>query len=255
MKNTIRAGMAAAAIALPIVAQAADLPVKAPIYKAPPPAPVFSWSGCYVGAQVGYAWQRDRLHETDALTGLPSGFDPAGPAKADGFKGGGHIGCNWQWSGPLVFGLEGDAEFADLKGHADYPATGTPPDSYETRTRFQGSIRGRVGVAFDRALFYGTGGVAFADIKHTYLDNPPPVVSESFSGTRTGWTAGGGIEYAFAANWTARVEYRYADFGHVTNVPALTFVGFVERHTITENTVRAGLSYKFNWGAPLMARY
>jgi outer membrane immunogenic protein len=256
MQHMKTAGLAAvAAIILPLAAQAADMPVKAPYYKAPPPPAAYNWSGCYLGAQAGYAWQRDRLHETTTATGLPSGFEPASPAKPDGFKGGGFLGCNWQGASPLVLGLEGDAEYADLKGSADYSFTGTPPDSYESRTRFQASIRARVGFAVDRALFYATAGVAFADIKHTYIDNPPPVVVESFSTTQTGWTAGGGVEYALSQNWIARVEYRYADFGHVTNVPVATFIGFTERHSITENAVRAGVSYKFDWGGPVVARY
>jgi outer membrane immunogenic protein len=223
-------------------AQAADL--GRPVYKAPPPA-YFSWSGCYIGADAGFAWQRDRLHETVRGTNVTSNFSPVDAAKPDGAKLGGYLGCNWQWGGPWVVGIEGDAEFADVGGRANYINTGTPPDFYRAHTDFQGSVRARLGYAVDRSLFYITGGGAWADVKHTYVVGAVPTINESFTKTMGGWTIGAGWEYALAANWIGRVEYRYADFGSVTNLPAVTFTGFTEHHKVTENAIRAGLAYKF----------
>jgi outer membrane immunogenic protein len=225
-------------------ASAADLLVKAPIYKAPAAAPAYNWSGCYVGAQAGYAWGRDKLDETVTATGATSIFSPTDTARPSGAKLGGMLGCNWQWAGPLVVGLEGDAEWADIgRSSVDYPNTGTPADTYEARIRFQSSIRGRLGYAFDRTLLYVTGGAAFANIRHRYTTVGLP--AEDFSNTRTGWTLGGGAEYAFAPNWSARLEYRYADFGTTTNVPVVVWTGFTEKHRTTENAVRIGVAYKF----------
>jgi outer membrane immunogenic protein len=225
-------------------AHAADIP--RPVYKAPVSAPApFSWSGCYLGGQVGWAWQRDR--NTEFFNGAVSIFTPLEAADADGVKAGGLLGCNWQ-SGQFVFGIEADAEYADLDGHADFANSGTPPDAYDVRTDFQGSVRGRVGYAWDRNLIYVTGGVAWANISHIYFQNFPPTFQE-IDRTRTGWTVGGGWEYAFTNNWIGRIEYRYADFGTITNVATIYAAGFSEEHETTEHAVRLAVSYKFGpWG-------
>jgi outer membrane immunogenic protein len=225
------------------IAFAADLPVKAPVYRAPP---VYSWSGCYIGAQVGYGWLRD--NNTETFGGAVTAVSPTNTADPSGLKVGGMLGCNWQWSGPFVVGLEGDGEWADINGGSvTYPGSGAggPDDFYEAQIRWQASARGRVGYAFDRTLFYATGGAAFARIRHIYT---VAVVgpAEEISTTRTGWTVGGGVEHAFAPNWTARVEYRYADFGTITNVS--TVFGATQDHDLTEHAVRFGLAYKFNGG-------
>jgi outer membrane immunogenic protein len=244
MRNDLAALLAAAVgLGATQLASAADLPVKAP-----PRAPAivaYGWSGCYIGAQVGYAWVRDKDTETVTATGAPSAFSPVDSADPSGFKAGGMLGCNWQWSGPFVVGLEGDGEWADIDGGAvTFPGSGPPDDFYEARIRWQASARARLGYAFDRTLLYVTGGAAFANIKHIYTQAPAGPVQE-FSHTRTGWTVGAGVEHAFAPNWTARVEYRYADFGDTTNIPTVAFPGFTETHETTEHAVRVGLAYKF----------
>jgi outer membrane immunogenic protein len=204
-----------ALLALGAGALAADLPAR----QAPPPiftpVAVFSWTGLYVGAQVGAAWQRDSLAEADVC--VPGCVDRV-TGRSTGIIGGGHFGFNWQ--------------------------AGGAPDRFSSSIRWQSSVRGRLGYAFDRVLVYGTGGVAFADIRHSYYEATAPA-SQSFSDTRTGWTAGGGVEYALGGNWTTRVEYRYSDFGKKTDVPAAVFPRFVERHVESEHAVRVGVSYKF----------
>lgn len=200
MKKLLLATAATLLIAAP--AFAADLPARV---GAVAPAPVFvtmNWTGFYVGAQVGYSWGTDRTTEfvtaTGAATGFARGFSP------DGFVGGLHAGYNYQM-GSLVLGLEGDIEASGVSGGYRL-ANGNGTD---TDRAWQGSLRARVGVAFDRALLYATGGVAFADIKHTYVS---PAVRESFSDVKMGWTVGAGLEYAFTNNLTARAEYRYTSF-------------------------------------------
>jgi outer membrane immunogenic protein len=229
-------------------ALAADL---SPKYRPPPaapafvPAPVYSWTGCHVGGDVGGAWMRDKDTETVTATGAASIFSPVETATPSGVKLGGYLGCDYQFASPVVVGIEGDAEWANIRGGSvNFPNTGVPPDSYETQANFEASVRGRLGYAFQNWLFYATGGVAWANIKEIYT-SPFFGVSETISDTRTGWTVGAGVEYAFAPNWVGRIEYRYADFGTLTNLPVITFSGFTESHKITENTVRGGIGYKF----------
>ena len=217
---------------------AADLPVKAPPIVTPP----FSWTGCYIGGEIGYAWGRDRDNETFIATGAPSPFSPTNSANVKGPKIGGYVGCNWQVQ-QFVFGVEGDAEWADLKGSANY-VTPVPPDFYETTVKWQGSARGRIGYAFDRVLLYATGGVAFANInEHDQLGANAAIV-DNHSATRSGWTAGAGVDFAFTNNLIGRVEYRYADFGRF-NYNSLIFPLFNENHRFTESAVRLGLAWKF----------
>jgi outer membrane immunogenic protein len=225
----------------------ADIPVRAPVYKAPAVMP-HSWNGCYAGAQVGYAWVRDRLTEINQTTGVVSDFSPSAVGDPSGVKLGGMAGCNWQWSGNWVSGLEGDGEWTDVTGGTtEFPNTGIPADIYETQINWQASIRARMGYGFDRTLLYVTGGAAFADIKHSYAV-PTVGVSQDFTKTRVGWTVGGGIEQAITPDWTVRLEYRYSDFGMISNVPNLpagNWTTYTEEHNVTEHAVRLGIAYKF----------
>lgn len=209
----------------------------------PIPSHSYNWSGCYIGGQVGWAWHKDKATEYHVSDGALSATTPLVAARSDGFIGGGHLGCNWQWGGPWVVGIEGDVEHADLEALSYYVTT--PPDSYRSQIGSQASLRGRLGYAIDRNLFYVTGGAAWAKVKHSYYDSLDLSAYDTFSHTRTGWTVGGGWEYAFDNNWTARLEYRYADFGDVSNVPTVAWTGLREVHEITEHAVRVGLSYKF----------
>lgn len=220
-------------------ASAADMPMKAPM--APYAAP-YSWTGCHVGGDVGIVWARDRDNEVATASGAASPFSPADAAKPNGAKLGGYLGCDWQFASRFVAGIEGDLEWTSAKGSADF-VTPAPSDFYETKIRSEGSIRGRIGYAFDRALFYVTGGVAFANInEHDQVGTTGAFTDHST--TRSGWTIGTGVDYAFAANWIGRVEYRYADFGTFNYVPSV-FPAFTENHKITENAVRIGIAYKF----------
>jgi outer membrane immunogenic protein len=239
MKKILLASVATAAL-FGVSAFAADMPVRAPVYKAAP-APMFNWSGFYVGGQIGYGW------------GHVSDFDPFGPAtttsRPAGWLGGAHAGYNWQ-SSALVLGLEADIEGSNFKKSYD-PSTQNPfyvaGDTFRTTINEQGSIRARVGYAMDRTLFYATGGWAFARVETLYTFTGA-AVQDKKTNDRDGWTLGGGVEYACAPNWTTRVEYRYTDFG--TNTRATPFFGALGTtisNKLTENVVRAGLTYKFGY--------
>jgi len=225
-------------------AQAADMALKAP---PPPPAPIFSWTGCHLGADVGFAWATDKDRETVTATGAASIFSPfpTNTARPDGAKVGGYLGCDYQFSGGFVIGLEGDAEWADITSiGTNFINTGIPADHYNTRIRSEASVRGRLGYGFNSALFYVTGGGAWANVNETDVIGATGV-SQSDSSTRGGWTVGAGVDYAFSNNVIGRIEYRYADFGTFSYAPTLVFPAFTEHHRITENVIRAGLAYKF----------
>ncbi len=249
---------ALAASLLATSAIAADLPRRnaaiapAPVYS----VPVFTWTGFYIGGQAGYVWGSDKIREVTTATGLPTGINRN--LSPSGVAGGLHAGYNYQIN-QLVLGVEGDIEATSVKRRVvGYPVVATA--SVNTKEQWQGSLRARVGYAFDRAMIYGTGGVAFADWKHTYTDNAVPF-ARTFSNTRTGWTLGAGLEYAITNNWTARAEYRYTDFGRSTNVlPAAlagTFTGMSYRHRENDSAVRIGVSYLFNTGpsGSVVAKY
>jgi outer membrane immunogenic protein len=251
----------AAVVALAGTAFAADLPSRRapPVYAPPPPIPVFTWTGVYVGGQVGYAFNRDSSFASATATGAGLASTSA---KENGVIGGAHIGYNFStqslpFGGILgaggVFGIEGDVDGTSAKGN--YGLGGI---AVNTQDNIQGSIRGRLGFAVDRTLFYATGGAAFGGLQSNYI-NTITGANTSLSHTRVGYTVGGGVEYAITNNWSLRAEYRYTDFGHYTDVPASLGGGVAVRHHETDNRVQAGFSYKFDTFAPLatpvVARY
>jgi outer membrane immunogenic protein len=224
-------------------AYSADLPVKTTEYIGGAP---YNWTGCYIGAQVGYAIQRDQDSELAPGGGFTA-HSPRNEATPNGVKAGGFLGCNWQIAGPWVVGAELDGDWADIDGGTNFfdPAG----DNYRVRTRAQASLRGRVGYAIDRTLYYATGGGGAASIRHTYIDLPAGVTT-SFSDISGGITGGFGVEYAFLSNWTGRLEYRYADFGNFQYKSAPAFGGLLEHHRVNEHALRLGLALKFGGELP-----
>lgn len=233
----------AGAVVLAGTAVAADLPSRAPPPVYVPPVPVFTWTGIYIGGQVGYAWGTLKTSLTP-----PIGPVVANSFTANGVIGGAHVGYNWQ-GGPWVLGVEGSVDGTSIDSTVTVAGA-----NFTGRLPIEGSIRGRLGVAWDRFLAYATGGVAFGGFTSVY----PAIVlpSTTVSVTRTGWTAGGGVEYAITNNWSARVEYRYSDFGSYTDFPASIGSLPVRRH-FTHHQVQAGFSYKFDLAppAPVIAKY
>ncbi len=234
------------AIAIAGSAFAADLPYGGPPPVYLPPPPIFTWSGLYMGAQIGYAWDSDPIDEVDVVFGDNAFFN----TKPQGVIGGAHLGYNLQFA-QWVVGLEGTVDGTSISG----TRTSATLVTMSTHSKVQGSIRARLGVAFDRILIYGTGGAAFAGNTDDYSFG----LSETDSKTRSGWTVGGGLEYAVTNNWSIGAEYRYSDFGRSPDFPfsSITLGNVSFTHHLTENQVQARLSYKFNsWGpGPVVARY
>ncbi len=239
MRNSLL--LTAALVGLGGAALAADLPnAKEPPV---PPAPVFTWSGFYVGGQVGYQWSQT----VQNLVGEPgSVFISTEPdTDTEGLTGGAHIGYNWQVS-QFVLGIEGDVEGT---GYSGSELSNSGAFSNTTNIAIEGSARVRVGFAWDQFLFYGTGGAAFASIRNSVLTVGGGPSDEATIG-RVGWTAGGGIEYALDPSWTIRAEYRYTDYGSYDLAFVNTVPGLGLRVHETDNRAEAGFSYKFDFAPP-----
>ena len=236
-----------AATAMVGSALAADLPSR----KAPPIVPivpVFTWTGFYIGVDGGYGSQQ--IRENGIFGGL-SAYNLS--YRASGPVGGGHVGFNWQVN-QFVFGMEGDVLGTSMRVNA--PFNVFLFNNSVWRSGVEGSIRGRVGVAFDRFMLYATGGVAFETFRLRENFLFAPGFNDSFTPSRAGLTVGGGVEYAFTNNWLARVEGRYSDFGTFNNASVLVG-GLFYRERLTEVKVTGGISYKFDYAAPapVVARY
>jgi outer membrane immunogenic protein len=202
---------AVGALALLGTANAADMPVKRPVYKAVP-APVFNWTGFYIGGHIGYGWG------SADIDGFPA--DPAG------IFGGAQIGYNWQAPGSRwVFGIEADISASDINDTIVGPTT--------TTLDYFGTVRARLGYAQDRALFYITGGFA-------YGSNSVTAVVGTADEFHTGWAAGAGLEWAFSQRWSAKVEYLYVDLGReFYNIGAGGIV------SLDFHTVKFGVNYRW----------
>lgn len=224
----IGSGIAALALlATSFQAEAADIP--RPVYKGGvrPVVAYYNWTGFYAGITAGYGWAKSDW-DVPAVSNSPKGFMV-----------GGTLGYNYQ-TGAFVWGIEGDGSWSDVKGSVTCLGL-----TCETSNRWFATARGRLGYAFDRFMPYITAGGAFGEVRARV--NPAGTTASS---TRTGWTAGVGMEYAFLGNWTAKIEYLYVDLGSFNPnfaAPATRSVDF------TENIVRAGLNYKFS--GPIFTRW
>jgi outer membrane immunogenic protein len=201
--------------------------VKAPVYKAPAAA-VYNWTGCYVGGNIGYGWQKSTSTDVDP-TGVPP-FD-AGTNTGTGIVGGGQIGCDFQVAPNWVLGIQGMFDGADVKGSHIVPFSyaGTNTNTRETRTDFFATLTARIGyIVSPQAMLYFKGGAAW--VKSRYSDTDPsgsnfvPFWGQA-RGTRTGWTIGGGGEYLLRPDWTVFIEYNYVDLGSKTFAFSYTCVG------------------------------
>lgn len=285
-------GMAAAMSLFATGALAADLAAK-PYVKAPVMVdPVWSWTGFYVGVNGGYSWGRSRSDASyfNTATGAPIA-PPAGSLTSASFDmnggiAGGQAGYNWQ-NNNWVYGLEGDLQWSGEKGSTSFVCAGSAvfpvagpclpgltflPAGAGTNTvltidqklQWFGTVRGRVGIlATPKVLFYGTGGLAFGEIKTTGTMTgftPAGVAIGSIgstSTTRAGWTAGVGVEGKITRNWSAKLEYLYMDLGRFSSgpftlAPASTVGVNVSSH-FTDHILRAGINYQFD--GPVVAKY
>jgi outer membrane immunogenic protein len=241
----------------------------------PPPAPVYTWTGCYVGASAGTLYGRSDGFSTNGgptiLGAGPGGSTVTVPASQlsqdfnlSGFIGGGTLGCNWQM-GAWVFGVEGDGSAVNKSGQAFRAITtlgGEPVEAtriFELQERWLVTARGRLGLTSfwwfgPNTFVYVTGGGAWAKIDSSqWLTSNPPGTGIQQEDTRSGWTVGGGLEYALSYGWSVKTEYLYVDFGNWNTLTGCASFGpgcpdgtFTNLNVNLKNHIwRAGLNYKF----------
>jgi outer membrane immunogenic protein len=229
-------------------ASAADMPVKA---RPLAPAPVFSWSGFYVGGNVGYAWGTVNGGPPsifDSIANPPVLFTTLNPYNfdVDGIVGGGQIGYNLQF-GQTVLGIEADFQGTNLKGGGS-STTRMPGVAIDLDSKIDwfGTVRGRLGYAMDRVLIYGTGGLAYGKLQTTLgLTEAGVLYSRTDQATHVGWTAGAGIEAAFAAGWSAKIEYLHVDLGSEKFSFQYPGIRVDIDKDYSFDLVRIGLNYRF----------
>jgi outer membrane immunogenic protein len=231
---------AVAAIGFASVASAADLPTKAPVYKAAPPQGMYNWSGLYLGLYAGGTWGNTDLIYFDT-TG-PIGQN--NPLKPSGFIFGGLAGYNWQMD-RWVLGVEG--EFGGSTAKQSAIAFTTAFFNEEDKNSWTGRIRGRVGYAFNNVLPFVAGGASFADHKITLMEAGISIPQVSISHDHTGWNIGAGFDYGITNNWIGRVEYIYDRYEQI-NYGFIALTGDVwsdRRVRPDSSTVRVSIIYKF----------
>src|SRR5215471_19143348 len=211
--------LAAAAVGLTAsMASAADLPRKAPAYVPPPAPPPLTWTGCYIGGNIGWIGSKITSDFNGGDNFLSNTFNDNSSTQS-GFAGGGQIGCDYQWAGTgWVIGFRNMFDGTSLSRTRDLGTFVNFDESIgnaqlHTRLNWFDTLTGRVGYSFAPGwLLYGQGGGAWANAEaNVTLNN---FASSGQSRTRSGWTAGGGVEWMFAPHWSAFLEGNYMDLGH-----------------------------------------
>jgi outer membrane immunogenic protein len=239
-----------------LVSPAISADMRAPVYKAPPPiVPVWSWTGCYVGGHAGGLWAKQK----EWIVRTPGGAffgQSLGGHDADSWVGGAQVGCDYQFAGGFVIGIQGDYAWTDAEGsHNSAREFGV---AYHSQVKSLATVTGRIGYAWDRFLGYAKGGGAWErdDYSATTI-----ILGTAYTAreTRSGWTIGVGGEYAFTDFLSGFVEYNYYDFGtrNIAFEPQIAglspaFVDIKE----TKSVVRVGLNFRFGgYAAPVAAEY
>jgi opacity protein-like surface antigen len=219
-----------------VAAQGADLPPPPAAYVAPPPTPApapaaWDWSGGYIGVNAGVAF----LDDTLSVSGF--GALVSKDETDTGFTAGGQIGWNFQ-NGHWVFGVEGDINYLDVSSELTF--AGKAAGTFDADYDWFATIRARAGYAAGNNLLYITGGIAFLGADFSIAD-AGGFTPTSKDKTLTGWTIGGGVEHMFDPNWSAKLEYLYANFESYTITDGTTTV----KANPDLHVVRIGLNYLF----------
>jgi outer membrane immunogenic protein len=247
-KAWLSSAAAGAFVTSSLAAFAADLPVKAPAIT--PPIAFYNWTGCHVGGHIGGVFTEDTATNV---------FGASRSHNSSGFVGGGQIGCDYQFVPGWVVGAEGSGAWTSLKGTSPGAVTNLTtgavvPSQFTVGNDFLASATARLGYSFvDRWLFYVRGGAAWTNEKvdDAFTNFRGIAVDPSTSSTRTGWTVGSGVEWAFARNWSARLEYDYYDFGSkgltlTEDIPTVVNeIVTVHSFKDTINAVTLGVNYHF----------
>jgi outer membrane immunogenic protein len=223
---------------------------------------VYNWTGCYIGGNVGGGWAKVDQLQVGKVT-PPAVFNPPGDfgsSTGSNVIGGGQIGCDYQFAGNWVVGIQGMFDFGNIDSQHTLPAF---PTFYSTnRTKNEFTVTGRVGYLFaPQLLAYVKGGGAWARIEHNMFGTVPiNFLSESATADRSGWTVGGGLEWMFAPGWSVFGEFNYMDFGSLNSNFTRGPLAVVNSEDVVRTRLQVeqflvGVNYKFNFGGPLVARY
>lgn len=211
------------------------------------PADSVSWAGTYFGVQAGSASSDVSMTEYRVDAGTPNGYTWAGKDTDVTFAG--YAGYNLELAGGLLVGVEGDVGSSNLNSLGFVLDDGVEDDSYlyGWRSGVQASLRARAGFTTGNFLLYGTGGLATSQNHFDVYAGDSNTDPEVITRTMTGWTAGVGAEYALPSNWSARLEYRYTDFGTVTNTPQIDSYGgdYNDKFKVKQNSITFGIAYRF----------
>jgi len=279
-RKLVLAGALSTAVLAAGNAVAADLAYKAPVRAIAAPLP--TWTGFYIGGNVGYGWDASKSSSFGATTADPffapaladllaAGSYPSSLSpNAKGVIGGGQIGYNWQ-DGSWVYGVEADGSWLSKRMTTDYrPLRGNLSISSSQGIDWLATFRGRAGLAVDRTLVYITGGVAVAGVRNSVaavcageaLANSRCIGDDIFLNsdqTRVGWTVGGGVEHMLTPNWTVRAEALFVDLGQTGVINTINIQNNEAFSGRFENQVvigRVGFNYKFGgYGGPVVAAY
>lgn len=232
MKKTLVASLALVTLSA-APALAADLSARMHTKAPALPAPIYTWTGFYIGGHIGGAF--------------PSGNNLNSLGSVDGqdnrFLGGVQTGYNWQIAPKWVLGIEGDYSWLVGSNNAS-SATGV---AYNNSQRGLGSVSGRLGYTWGPGLLYVKGGYAFSDNHETVTVLGVPTAFATNGNHRDGYTVGAGLEYMFMQNWSAKIEYQYYNFGE-TNFILPAQLAAAGRFTTEDHSVKAGVNYHFGWG-------
>ncbi len=216
--------------------------------KHPPPPPVFDWTGFYVGGNGACGWADHTL--SNVTTDEPNTISSQ---NGSGCFGGGQVGYNYQLSNKWVLGIEADAEWGRISDSGTVTEFGeTSPMTYSQNLNSFGTLRARVGYAFDRLLPYVTAGWAWGQSTLTAITTEAGGITSSNTATLNGWAAGAGLEYALNRNWSVKAEYLYLGFG--TNAYNVIWdksfdaadVGFPGGNVnLNVQSIKVGVNYRF----------
>jgi outer membrane immunogenic protein len=252
MKNLVIGVVGLAAAGISGAASAADLAART--YPKAPPAPyvspVYDWTGFYIGINGG--WGNANNFWT---LQTPAGNFPEGGTNGNGGTVGGQIGYRWQ-TGPAVFGLEAQGNWANLTAqHTSIAAANAGFDNYSNLDAF-GLFTGQIGYAWNTVLLYAKGGAAVTDSKYNDVITGTGALVATSSDTRWGGVVGAGLEYAFAPNWSAAIEYDHLFMGNNTNnLTATAGAGLFATDSISQNVDLVTVRVNYKFGGPVVARY
>jgi outer membrane immunogenic protein len=242
MKKLLLSTVALVALGATVPALAADLGTR-PYTKAPAyVAPIYNWTGFYVGGHIGGAFGGN-----NGFAGTTNGGNNGS------FLGGLQAGADYQFAPNWVAGIEGQYSWLGNNNSVAFTGAGTG-FVYNNNQRGLGSVTGRLGYTWGPALLYAKGGYAYSDYNQSLTFGGVPQAFALNGNHQNGYTVGAGLEYMFAQNWSAKVEYQYYDFGRTSFVTPALLAAFGSTRN-DEHTVKAGLNYRFNWGGPVVAKY